>query len=415
MTCPGSVSSPGPRSAPLRPPLVHLLLGAVASAYAWIVVITTVSHPGAIGINYNAPGTDYMVFHTAITLALQGDLSTLYDPDRFTALINRLFHGYLSADVEFRPWIYPPSFLLILLPFPWLGFVLSYGLFQFATGAAMLAALRACVARPAWWMALATVASPAASISVVSGQVSFLIVALLAAGALLLDRRSTLAGIAFGVLSFKPQFFLMVPVALLAGLRWRASAAAAATIVAVAGICAVLFGPEIWLGWINAFTRSTSDVDPRWFQFGRLWGESVYVCAYLLGASPRLAQSAQIAAVLLAGLAVCCAVRMPVALPSRLAVLLAATLLAAPHSGGYDLLLLVAATGLFLADRGCRCDSLDWMLALMIWLLPLVGVPALSVVARFSPVLTMVLLARILWCSGQTAGRVRRGGIRQSC
>jgi alpha-1,2-mannosyltransferase len=131
-----------------RPPLIHLLTAGVAACYAWAVVATTFWRPGAIGLDYDAPGTDYMVFHTAVSLALHGDLSTLYDPDRFTALLNRIFHGYLSEDLAFRPWIYPPPFLLLLLPFGLLGFGLSYGLFQLATALAMLGGLRLAAGSP---------------------------------------------------------------------------------------------------------------------------------------------------------------------------------------------------------------------------------------------------------------------------
>ena len=378
-----------------RPPLVYLLVGGVAALYSWAVVIATFHHPGAIGLNYNAPGTDYMVFHTAVSLARHGDLVTLYDPDRLTALLNQLFHRYLSADLEFRPWIYPPLFLLLLLPFRLLGFVISYGLFQFVTALVMLTGLRAAVERSAAWVGFAAICSPAASISVISGQCSFLIVGLLAAGVGLLERRPLLAGAILGLLSFKPQFFLMVPVALLARSAWRASAMTAATILMMAVACWIVFGLDIWTGWFGAIARSTSEADPRWFLLGRLWGESVYTCAFLLGAPRGVAEAAQIGAVMLAGGAVWCAFRMAMAPVPRAAVLLAATLLSAPHSGGYDLLLLVAGGGLFLSHLGPRISNGDWLLGLLIWLAPLVGLPALSVAGRFSSVLTLVLLARI--------------------
>jgi hypothetical protein len=380
-----------------RLPLVYVMVGAVAAVYAWAVVVSTFSSPGAIGLNYNAPGSDYMVFHTAVLLALRGNLATLYDPDSFTALLNQVFHGYLSSDLEFRPWIYPPSFLLLLVPFGLVGFGLSYGLFQAVTAVAMLAGLRATVEPPAAWIGFGALLCPAASISVVSGQSSFLIVALLAAGAGLLERRPVLAGLIFGLLSFKPQFFLMVPVVLLARPRWRASAAAAATALAMAGFCLLWLGPGIWTGWFGAITRSTSGVDPRWFLFGRIWGESVYACAYLLGASPGAAETLQIGAITLAGTAVWVSYRIPLAPAPRTAVLLAATLLSAPHSGAYDLLLLVVASLLFLSHLGPRASSQDRIIGLLVWLAPLLGLPALSVPGRFCPVLTLALMGRILW------------------
>jgi alpha-1,2-mannosyltransferase len=389
------------------PSPVYLVVGGAASLYAWAVVISTVHYPGAIGLNYNAFGTDYMVFHTAISLALHGDVATLYDPDRFTALLNRLFHGYLSENLEYRPWIYPPSFLPLLLPFSLMGFVLSYVLFQLVTAAAMMGGVRAAIAQTwprqigtrklADWVGFAVLACPAASISFVMGQCSFLIVALLAAGVGLLDRRPLLAGLMFGLLSFKPQFFLMVPVVLLARSAWRASFMAAATVLVMAAASLILFGPGIWTGWFEAIARTTSDADPRWFLLGRLWGESVYTCAWLLGASPSVAQAAQTGAIVLAGAAVWHTFRMQIESAPRAAVLLAAALLAAPHSGYYDLLLLVAAGGLFLSHLGSRATSRDWLLGLLVWLAPMFGLPVLLAPGRFCPVLTVTLLARIMW------------------
>jgi alpha-1,2-mannosyltransferase len=383
-----------------RRPLIYLLVAGVAGCYAWAVVVTTFWHPGAIGLDYDAPGTDYMVFHTAVSLVLQGDLSTLYDPDRFTALLNRIFHGYLSEDLAFRPWIYPPPFLLLLLPFGLLGFGLSYGLFQLATALAMLGALRLVAGRRALFVGVAALLCSAASISVVSGQSSFLIVALLTAGAGLLDRRPVLAGIVFGLLGFKPQFVLMIPFLLLAGQAWRAAAAAAAASAAMAASCLLWLGPGVWTGWFAVFAHSIGDADGRWFLLGRLWGESVYTCVYLLGAPRGLAEVAQLGAILLAGGAVWRAFRRPMAACLRVAVLLAASLLAAPHSGPYDLVLLVASWGLLLSHLGPRADSRDWFLGLLVWLAPLLGLPVLSLAGRFCPVLTLALLGSIFRHAG---------------
>ena len=43
-----------------------------------------------------------------------------------------------------------------------------------------------------------------------------------------LDRRPLIAGILFGLMAYKPQFGLMIPIALAAGGYWRSFSAAAA-------------------------------------------------------------------------------------------------------------------------------------------------------------------------------------------
>ena len=61
------------------------------------------------------------------------------------------------------------------------------------------------------------------------GQTGFLTAALLTGGVLCLERREALAGILFGLLAYKPQFGLLIPLVLVAGGYWRAIAAAGAT------------------------------------------------------------------------------------------------------------------------------------------------------------------------------------------
>jgi hypothetical protein len=54
-----------------------------------------------------------MVFYGAIRSVLDGNAPLIFDGDRFTDFLNTNFAGWLSKPLEFRPWAYPPSFLLI--------------------------------------------------------------------------------------------------------------------------------------------------------------------------------------------------------------------------------------------------------------------------------------------------------------
>ena len=80
----------------------------------------------------------------------------------------------------------------------------------------------------------------------------------------------------------------------------------------------------------------------------------------------------------------------------QLAVLLAATVLAAPHSGAYDATLLAAAVGLWLAANIKTWRLLDWFLALGIWMVPILSPPTHVVAGRFSPLLIVALIGFIL-------------------
>lgn len=111
------------RQGVLRPPVVVLVVGLVTSVYVWAILATTIPYPGRIGLDHNTLGTDWMVFCGAIRSVLDGNASLIFDGDRFTGFLNTAFAGWLSKPLEFRPWAYPPSFLLLLLPFAPLGFL----------------------------------------------------------------------------------------------------------------------------------------------------------------------------------------------------------------------------------------------------------------------------------------------------
>ena len=165
----------------LRPPAVVLVPGLVMAFYVWLNLLTTIPYPGKIGIDYNTLGTDWMVFYGAIRSVLDGNAPLIFDGDRFTDFLNTNFAGWLSKPLEFRPWAYPPSFLLILLPFAPLGFFGSYVAFQVVTGALLALALRsrAAAAVPSPALLVAALACPASAINAIDGQAVFLVAALI--------------------------------------------------------------------------------------------------------------------------------------------------------------------------------------------------------------------------------------------
>jgi hypothetical protein len=373
-----------------------LVLAALASVYAWAVFATTFTHPGSIGIDYNAPGSDWMVFHGAARAYIDGQLAMIFDGHRFTGYLNQSYGWWLSEPLPFRPWVYPPSYLLLIMPFGGLGLVTSYALFQAVTAAALVAAIMiGSKVAPSRLIAACAVLCPAAAITVVDGQNSFLIAALLVAGVRLLKERPLLAGLVLGILSVKPQFALLVPVALIAGRHWSALGVAAVSALALAAASAMVFGLDSWGIWLQQTLASLTSPDPEWISYGRIWGNSVWTCATLLGASPALASALQLAAFGLSILAVGIAFRKTGDASVRLAVLLTATILAAPHWSAYDAVLLTLAASFWLLPRyGEGVENRTWILMLLVWVLPLLSPPALVPVAR---ILVPGLMLTLLW------------------
>src|SRR3569832_2011095 len=311
----------------LRSEPVLAALMALAALYGWALFVSTFVKPGSIGPNFNAPGTDWMVVHAAARTTLDGHIAGSFDGDQFTAFLNWQYKNWLTSPLPFRPWVYPPSFLLLVLPFGARGCFTAYLLFQVITGGAVVAALRAGGQKTG--TIAAVLLSPAAAISVIDGQLTFIIAASLAGGFFLLDRRPWIAGAVLGLLTLKPQFALMAPLALIAGGSWRAFAGATLSATLLVLASALALGVEPWIWWWHQTLSSIASPDPKWIEFGRIWGNSVYACGLLLGADNRMASLLQAAAVVACAGAVIAAYRSRMLPDLKLAVHLVATIFVA--------------------------------------------------------------------------------------
>jgi alpha-1,2-mannosyltransferase len=398
---------------PSRQQLVLVtLVCAAAGLYGWAVFLSTFSHDGSIGPRYNAPGTDWMVFYAAARAYLDGNLPLIFDGDRFTAYLNESFAGWLSEKMPFHPWLYPPHYLLLLLPFGLLPFPLSYAAFMATTFVALGAAIwrYAEDSRRKWLLSVSLLIAPATSLNVITGQNAFLTGALFVGGFGLLRDNPMLAGALLGMLTFKPTLALLVPVALIAGRHWRALASAATTVLVLAAASLAVFGAEPWRLWIEMAIVPPEDFYRNWLEWGRLWGDSIYACAMLLGASHTAANAAQAAATLSAAGIVYWTYRRPLPADRQLTVLLAATILAAPHVLSYDTVLLAIAASLFFCaalEDDLRLLHVTAMLA--VWLVPPLIVPRVNPLGLAVP----LFICLFIWSAlATTSARAPLGLIR---
>ena len=224
---------------------------------------------------------------------------------------------------------------------------------------------------------MAALTCPASAINAIDGQAVFLVAALIVGGFGLLERRPYLGGLVLGLLTFKPQFCILVPIALIAAGQWRALLASGLSALAMMIASGLIFGWDLWLRWIPLIIENLVSPSEKWIEFGRMWGHSVYTCAVLLGAPERLASWIQLLATLGAAVSVIIAFRSRLGTREKTAVFLAATVLAAPHSGPYDVTLLVIAAAFWLMSRSAPLPLWCWTLAFMIWLLPMLSPPLL--------------------------------------
>ena len=332
--------------------------------------------------------TDFLAFWGAGRLALEGAAPLAYDIERLK-LVQELGLGRAYAGTF--PWFYPPFFLLVAAPFALLSYVPALFLWVGATLAAYLAAIRAILPRGA--AVVAALAAPTVCGNVVTGQNGLLTAALLGGGLVLLEPRPWLAGALLGLLAYKPQFALLIPLALIGAGRWPALAAAAATVAVAVGVSTALFGWDAWTAFLAAQGVAADRVLMNG-GIGMFKIQSVYAALRLLGAANGLAWLGQGIVAAVTAFGVLWLWRRPVSFSLKAAALATAVLIVTPYLLIYDLTVLTVALA-FLVEDGISAGFLlrEKPALAGIFLLPLLFV---FVQVPLGPLASGALLALIL-------------------
>ncbi|MGH6674261.1 MAG: glycosyltransferase family 87 protein [Xanthobacteraceae bacterium] len=221
------------------------------------------------------------------------------------------------------------------------------------------------------WLLLA-LAYPAVLINIGHGQNGFLTAALLGGALVILDRRPAVAGILIGLLVYKPQFGLMIPLALIAGGYWRTFVAAAVTVVVLTIVTTLVFGPDVWHAFMLS-TKFSRTVVLEQGQTGWQKIQSVFSWARMWGAPVPLAYVVQGTITVVLGVAIIRLWRSAASRALKSAGLCLAAILATPYSLDYDMMVLAPSIAFFSIDglaRGFRPWEKTALAAL--WLVPLV-------------------------------------------
>lgn len=311
---------------------------------------------------------DFLTPWAAVRAFLEGKLAMVYrDIDLFTEYQNALFADRFPTVVYYRPFLYPPFWLLLLLPLGLLAVDKACAVFLAVTVGSSAAE----GGRHPWrWLAMAT--SPAAVHVFVSGQATFLAVALTYGGLRLLDRAPAMAGVLFGLLAYKPQTCILIPVALVAAGQWRTLLWAAATGVVLVLASLAVFGPGAWIDFVE-MTRATGGARMHEYVMTVLANYIItpYVAVQMIGVPKAAAGVLQLGLAAIAVGITWYAFRRGRSGTAQTAVLLGATFLVSPYLLNYDLLLLMpAALALYL--RGARDGffPLEPFVYAALWVIP---------------------------------------------
>lgn len=325
-------------------------------------------------------GTDFANVYAAGTYVIEGRAGAPFDGALHHARQREIF----GENTPFYGWHYPPFFLFVAAALALLPYGLALAAWLSVTFLLYLVAIRAILTfhqgppgapateqgiDPLWLLFAA--AFPAVLVNAGHGQNGFLTAALIGGGLVLLDRRPILAGILFGLLSYKPQFGLMIPLVLVATWRWRAFGAAALTVAALAIASTLAFGPQVWSAFLASTEFSRVVVlesgDTGWhkiqsvFSWVRMWGGSVGL-AYALHAAVVVALCVMLVRLW----------RSDRPYPLKAGALIIASVLSTPYALDYDMMALAPAIA-FLTLDGIRRGFAPWQktaLALL-WMAPI--------------------------------------------
>ncbi len=369
--------------------------------YDTLYVVFMLSGGPVIGPELKVLFPDFLVYWAAARAWLEGKLAIVYDIDVFTTYQNALFADRFPNVVHFRPFFYPPIWLLMLVPFGLLGVAKAYG--AFITGT-MALATAAEVRRDPWgW--LVVLVSPAAVWVVLAGQNTFLSVALFYGGLHLLARSPVWAGVLLGLLSYKPQIWVLVPLALLAARQWRALASMALTVLVLMLASAAVFGPVFWLAFLDAAREAAGPrVVEEMFERIFMHMTTLLAAARIVGLPPAVSGLVQAAGALLAVAAAWLSFSRKGQSDARIAVLATATFLVSPYTLNYDLLLLMpAAVAMFRLGIADGFRPMERLVLLMLWLIPTLGM----ILNRLDlPLMPLVILA-FGWFAWQRLGALK--------
>lgn len=235
---------------PLLPPSLKRRLDA-----RWIALAIFFLLLDALLISVFRPGSDWAPLWTAGRLAWDNPAG-LYDFE----LIARL-QGAVVDQVDFHPFIYPPSALLLIAPLALLPFWPSLVLLGAVSTVWLALAARHVRSDP--WLGLL---APPVIIAAIVGQTSLLVIGLVVIACAGLDKNERRAGALFALAALiKPTLLVLAPIGLLAGRKWQALASALLVGMGGFALSAALFGLQPWLDWFEAlpaFQRTFDDYPP---------------------------------------------------------------------------------------------------------------------------------------------------------
>jgi len=337
---------------------------------------------------------DFGLFYAAGKMTLSGNAAQIFNIPAHHALLERI----LNTDLPFYlPWLYPPIFLLAIVPFAFLPYHLAMVLWLIITLAlALFAVYRMLPKRKE--LALFMLGFPGVLMNMRWGQNGFLNTALLAISICYLESNPVLSGVMIGLLAYKPQFAFFPFVILLFSRKWKAVLSAVGSAVAVSLLSLLAFGSDVWVQFFGSFFHAFASLGGT----EQLSVFSIQMAPYTtllnLGVDSRVSIAIQGIITVSVILATLWVWKHTKRLPLKGAMMVLGIPLSIPYFMQYDLMILALPLVLLVYDffeNGCSKTEIG--LTALLWLLPLINWPlVLATHVQICPPVLIAIAVMIL-------------------
>jgi arabinofuranan 3-O-arabinosyltransferase len=288
---------------------------------------------------------DFCTIWVSGNFAVSSDPVRVYDYPVFSAAQLSLVGPHHINFPPYHYW-YPPTFLFFTLPLALMPYLTAFAVWTIATLLLYAAAIYVIIPR---LLAVMVGLTPVVvAENVLLGNNGALTAGLIGLFLASMERRPWLSGFFIGLLTYKPQFGVLFPLALLASRNWRAFASTAATSALLAVTAAIAFGSGGWVLFIDTLLDRNANLslDPGL----ELTLQSVYGLLHWAGASiaASWALHAAIAAIIAVTTFVVWAKPVPFSL--KAATLCIASVAVTPYVQIYDLCVLSIAVAFLIRD-----------------------------------------------------------------
>jgi hypothetical protein len=228
----------------------------------WSVCLVDYAKPGIIDRAGNIKFQDFLQFPISVRLIASGHADQLYDDQ----VLAREIHATIGRDTSvYLQYFYGPQVALPFIPLASLPFLaqaaiwVALSLLMYFVCIYLI--LKRCAAlRPfRALVAICALAYPPLFHFFMRGQLSVvLLVCFTAAYLAFFSERDFLAGVTLGLLAFKPQFLVAIPLILLLAQAWKALAGVVISAATQLALTSLYFGRDVMQAYFARLLHSAS-------------------------------------------------------------------------------------------------------------------------------------------------------------